>query len=82
MKIAIIALLISLAALGLAGFATARTFNESHPAPSAVESQWSEAECADAINAIKGAPEVLCRGGGQDCDAYLTMLRAIAENCP
>jgi len=90
MRLAIIALLISLAALGLAGFATARTFNDSHPAAPVAESQWSEEECA-ANRAAAGLPGSgyddlrstllwRCINGG--CDAYNDMLQAIAENCP
>jgi hypothetical protein len=89
MKIAIIALLISLAALGLGSFATARTFNESHPAPP--ESQWSEAECVAAKEAVfggltpqgelySGTLEFGCRRG--DCGSYADMLQAINDNCP
>jgi hypothetical protein len=92
MRVAIIALLISLAALGLAGFATVRTFNESHPAPPVAESQWSEAECTDAKDAVfggtlpSGTPyagilERGCMHGG-NCTAFNDMLQAIAENCP
>jgi len=82
MKIAIIALVLSLAALALGGFATARTFNESHPAPPVAESQWSAAECATARNVIEQGPERNCRLLAEGCDAYFTMLRAIAANCP
>jgi hypothetical protein len=79
MRIAIIALVISLAALGLAGFATARTFSESHPAP-AVESQWSEAECADARDGLDTL-RIGCMTG-KDCTAYSDMIMVIAYECP
>ena len=82
MRVAIIALLISLAALGLGAFATVRTFNESHPAPQA-ESQWSEEECAanrETLELGPGSLKLACFSG--DCDAYSDMLQAIADNCP
>ena len=93
MKIAIIALLISLAALGLAGFATVRTFNESHPAPPAVESSWSEPECDAARSKTSGpfeypengftlAGACFIRMTPDSCTAYADMLQAIAANCP
>ena len=83
MKIAIIALVVSLAALGLAGFATFTALNEeSAPLPPVVEAGWSEAECADASNTMGQGPERNCRLLGEGCDAYFTMLRAIADNCP
>jgi len=79
MKIAIIALLISLAALGLAGFATVRTFNESHPAPPVAESQWSEEECAD-VRVRLDSMSPSCHAG--NCIAYTDLLQAHYANCP
>lgn len=85
MKIAVVVLLLSLAALGLAGFATARSLNESHPAPlpPAVESQWSEAECEYARAQLDGRSGLLGRACLMDhsCDAYNDMVQAIADNC-
>jgi hypothetical protein len=88
MKIAIIALLISLAALGLGGFATVRTFNESHPTPPAVERQWSEEECATAKAQIEEgtlfnlAGACLRRQTPDSCTAYNDMIQAINNHCP
>jgi hypothetical protein len=96
MKIAIIALLLSLAALGLGSFATARTFNESHPAPPVAESQWSEVGCDNArIDVREGTKTTaggvlwrMCAGtvcvtrGVCDCAPYNDMVQAIAANCP
>lgn len=90
MKIAIIVLVLSLAALGLGSFATVRTFNESHPATQ-TESQWSEAECEGARSDVREG--VLGVEGGilwrtcrrldiHDCAPYNDMLQAIADNCP
>jgi len=84
MRIAIIALVLSLAALGLGSFATVRTFNESHPAPPAVEASWSEAGCDNARIDVEqdGILWRACRLYPHDCTAYADMLQAIAANCP
>jgi len=94
MKIAIIALVLSLAALGLGSFAIARTLNESHPAPP--ERQWSEVGCDNARIDVREGTKTsaggvlwrMCAGsacvvkGVCDCAPYTDMLQAIAENCP
>jgi len=94
MRVAIIALVVSLAALGLAGFATFTALNdESAPPPPTVEASWSEAECDAARNKTSGTfedPENIRTLAGacfrrqtpDSCAAYADMLQAIADNCP
>jgi hypothetical protein len=86
MRIAIIALVIALAALGLAGFATFASLNDDEAAPVA-ESGWSEAECKsarwllDSTDGQAGPLLALC-GLHHDCVEYDRVLIAINDNCP
>jgi len=87
MRVAIIALILSIAALGLGSFATFTALdNDGSPetAPAATESTWSATECeaarAELIprrNTIAGA----CRYQ-HDCAPYNDLLQAINDNCP
>jgi hypothetical protein len=91
MKIAIIALILSIAALGLAGFATFVSLRDDESTPVA-ESGWSEEECKEAkmdVGANNGQPGVLLApcilpgsGHPRDCAPYNSMLQAINDNCP
>lgn len=86
MRVAIIALILSIAALGLASFATFAALDSDDPAaPIAAESGWSEAECewAEAEVNPGGLLWKDCRvGPDQNCAPYNEMLQAIANNCP
>ncbi len=88
MRIAIIALVIALAALGLAGFATFASLNDDDATPVA-ESGWSEQECAQAWDfAVGGDGEMgpLLKGCGRgpeyNCAPFNDMIQAINDNCP
>jgi hypothetical protein len=85
MRTAILSITLSLAALGLAGFATVRTFSDDSPGAPPVASNpvpgWSEAECAAANDGI-GLMELRCIGQGEGCEPYTTLRMAINENCP
>jgi hypothetical protein len=87
MKIGIIALCLSLVALGFGVFATVDTLGDENdanpPATSSPVSQWSEAEC-EATKEHIGLMAVRCAQGSEDreCDAYATLQLAINENCP
>jgi len=86
LKLAIIALVLALSALGVSGFATVRTFNdgESVVLMPVTTQIWSEAEC-EAARAQLDPPAGLlgraCRMG-QNCGPYVDMIQAIADNCP
>jgi len=82
MKIAIIALILATAALGLGSFATFRSFDSEdtvEATPVAAQPGWSTAKCQRA-NSSLGALEVGCIKG--DCAPYADMILAIADNCP
>ena len=78
MRVAIIALVLSIAALGIGSFATFRSFDSDEATLVAAEATWSEAECERA-NARLKTLEIGCIKG--DCDAYNDMLQAINDNC-
>jgi len=80
MRIAIIALVFSLGALGLAGFATFISLDNDAAKPAA-EATWSEAECEEARSALRTLRLHGCVVEG-NCAPYNDMLQAIAENCP
>jgi len=82
MRIAIIALVIALAALGLAGFATFGSLNDDGAAPVA-ESGWSEAECEFAKQFINSSgPLILDCVSHSECAEFVRLLIAINDNCP
>jgi hypothetical protein len=86
MRIAIIALVIALAALGLAGFATFTSLSGDE-AVSVAESGWSEAECESAnwlIHVTDGQTGALLFEcvSHHECAEYDRMLIAINDNCP
>jgi hypothetical protein len=89
MRIAIIALVIALAALALAGFATFASLNDDEAAAIA-ESGWSEAECAEArayafSKDDKGYAAGMfkeCYEEEHDCAPLNDMLQAIYNHCP
>jgi len=77
MRVAIIAVILSIAALGLGSFATF-TALDNDDAPVAA-STWSEAECEDARNGLEW-PWKACVSN-DNCAAFTDMLQAIADNC-
>lgn len=80
MRVAIIALILSIAALGLGSFATFMSLDNDDA--SVVESGWSEVACEDARDALQFPLLELECLRRQNCDAYNDMLQAIANNCP
>ncbi len=85
MRIAIISLCLSLAALGLAVFATVRTFSDDSPGAPAVASSpvptWSEADCEAARAAAEEAELYGCLAEG-DCRGFAELTITINENYP
>lgn len=82
MRVAIIALILAITALGVGSFATFTALDNDETeesVPVAAESGWSEAECADAQERL-GMLAWVCRRG--DCDGYTDILQAINDNCP
>ena len=55
MKVAIIALMLAIAALGLGGFATFAALNDDETPPIAAEPTWSSEECANARAVLSGS---------------------------
>lgn len=80
MRVAIIALILSIAALGLGGFATFTSLNDDEAALVA-ESGWSETACEDARDALQFPLLELECLRRQNCAPYADMLKAIADNC-
>lgn len=78
MKVAIIALILSIAALGLGSFATFTALDNEESNPT-VEQFWSTAECQRA-NASLETLDIGCIQG--DCAPYADMLQVINDNCP
>ena len=85
MRVAIIALVLSGCALGLAAFSTVRSFDgEDAPAAPIAEatSGWSESECGWAKqDSFMQALYRACRSDG-NCGALSDMIQAINDNCP
>ena len=79
MRLTIIALILSIAALGLGSFATFRSLDSDEAAPIAAQASWSEAECENFNIGLLSLARA-CRSRG-DCAPYADMLQAIAENC-
>ena len=87
MKVAIIALMLAIAALGLGGFATFAALNDDETPPIAAEPTWSSEECANARAVLSGSDEagsILVRACLRDseCNPYIDLLQAINDNCP
>lgn len=80
MRLTIIALILSIAALGLGSFATFKSLDNSEATPFAAQPGWSEAECETAHSSLYTF-EVGCIAKG-DCTPYSDMIQAIADNCP
>lgn len=80
MRIAIIALILAVAALGVGSFATFTSLNDdAEPIPLAAESGWSVSECLRA-DASLDTLDIGCIQG--DCGPYADMIQAINDNCP
>lgn len=83
MRVAIIAILISLAALGLAGFAAFSTLeNEDAVEPIATQTfrTWPKTEC-DNLRDMLPRLRFGCATKGR-CEELLDMLQALNDNCP
>ena len=78
MRVAIIALILSIAALGLGSFATFASLNNDGTSLIA-ESGWSVAECERAETSL-GVLNRACRTEG-NCNAYNDMIQAINDHC-
>ena len=85
MRTAVLSITLSLAALGLAVFATVRTFSDDSPGAPPVASSpvptWSEADCEAARAAAADAELFGCVAEG-DCRGFVELTIAINENCP
>lgn len=83
MKVAIIALILAIAALGFSGFATFTSLNNDEATPVA-ESGWSASGCKSAewSVGVDGPLFSNCIRFDHDCAPYNDMLQAIAANCP
>lgn len=79
MRVAIIALILATAALGLGSFATFTALDNSETTLVTAEATWSAAECERAETSL-GVFNRACRTEG-NCNAYNDMIKAIAENC-
>ena len=79
MKVAVIALILSIAALGLGSFATFTSLNSDEATSVAAQPGWSTAECQTADASLDELEFGCVRG---NCDAYSDMIRAINDNCP
>lgn len=90
-KLAIIAAILAVSALGVSAFATFEAVNQDSTPPAA-ERQWSETECEEAKETVFGGKTpagtpyagILERGCMREgnCTAFNDMLQAIADNCP
>jgi hypothetical protein len=80
-KLAIIALVLALTALGVSAFATFEAVNQNDTPTPMAESQWSEEECADARGTL-GKIGIRCPTSLEGCTAYSEFFQAIAANCP
>lgn len=83
MRVAIIALALSIAALGLAGFATFAAFDEDASVasdPLGTGSNWPQEDC-DLLREKLWAAETICLPGGE-CQSLVALLQAINDNCP
>jgi len=84
MRIAIVALVISLAALGLGSFATFEAVNQDSALPPALQRWLWEAECADARLAPLSEADALATREcllGHGCHGFSPMYQAILDNC-
>lgn len=79
MRVAIMALVFSIAALGFGSFATFTSLNNDETTP-ILESGWSEAECRKARDSIGEVQLFSCRVN-HDCTPYVDLLKAINDNC-
>jgi len=82
MRVAIIALILSIAALGLGSFATFSSLDNDGTALVA-ESGWSETECESAreVTATGGRMWRRCVYRGDSCAPYIELLQAANDNC-
>jgi hypothetical protein len=86
MRVAIIALILSIAALELAGFATfASLSDDGSTGDTAVTAEpgWSAEGCSQA-EGQEGIGFILapCLASEYDCALYNSLLQAISDNCP
>lgn len=81
MKAGIIAIVLALAALGLAGFATFAALDDDNPTPTApVATIWSQRDCG-MLRGVVPMAEITCLSGGE-CQSLVDLLQAINDNCP
>jgi hypothetical protein len=83
MKIAIIAVILSVMALGFSGFATFTSLNHEEAEQVAAlptQSPWTAGECQEARDGLGFLRSIGCVAKG-DCAPYADMLQAINDNC-
>lgn len=82
MKIAIVALILAIAALGLGSFATFISLNDDETtATPSVETGWSRGDCARAAEELSDLRWRCILEGDTDCPGASEKIAALNDNC-